>query len=424
MNDEVKTKEQLILKLADLRRLNDKLAELEIESKQVEQALRESEERYLSLVENIDLGVTLIDCDFNIVTVNTAQGRMFRKPVSDFVGKKCYREFLKRGEVCPHCPGFQATANGRPDEVETEIVRDDGSRFNARFQTIPIFGADGSITGYIEIMEGITEWKRMEEEIQEHFEARIEAERKQDEATQIAARSAKMASIGVIAAGITHEINQPLSAVQVHANTLLYLIEEKKYILPAPFGKIFKEISEGINRINGIIQHMRSFWQSPDSEPMENVNLNEAIQSALSLTGRKALSHSIKLKMELTSEQVLIEANKLQVEQIIINLVTNAIHSLDKKSSPKKEILIETSVSDENVVLKIYDNGIGLPTDKYEDMFNPFYSTEKHGEGMGLGLAIVKMYADKFKGEIEARGNQEGGATFIIRFPTATKSES
>ena len=196
----------------------------------------------------------------------------------------------------------------------------------------------------------------MEDKILEHFEARLKAERQENESAQLAAQATQLASIGVIAAGITHEINQPLSAIQMHANTLQYLIGERKYVLPDPFNKIFTEISEGAERISSIIQHMHSFCLSPGSEPIEKVDLNETIESAITLINRKALSHSIRINVDLSPHKLLIEANKLQIEQIVINLVINAIHSLDKMTSSRKEITISTLSVTGNPVLKVADN--------------------------------------------------------------------
>ena len=382
-----------------------------------EEALRETKERYRSLVDNIGMGIALIDSDYNIKMVNPEQVRITGKPAEKLINMKCHREFEGREEVCPFCPGRRALNSGSPDAVETRRMREDGGSFEARVQAFPIFGNEKTVTGFIEVVEDITDRKRMEDEIQEHFEARLQAERRQNEAAQLAAQAAQLASIGVIAAGITHEINQPLSAIQMHANTLQYLIGERKYVLPDPFNKIFTEISEGTKRISNIVQHMRSFWLSPNSEPIEDVDLNEAIESAITLINRKALSHSIRINVDLSPHKLLIDANKLQIEQIVINLVINAINSLDKKTSPKKEITISTSFIEGNSVLKVADNGIGLPAGKYEELFDPFFSTNKPGEGMGLGLAIVKMFVDRFNGEIEAVNNEEGGATFTVRFP-------
>ncbi|UCD71774.1 MAG: PAS domain-containing protein, partial [Syntrophobacterales bacterium] len=93
-------------------------------------ALLKGNDHYRSMVENIDLGVILIDRDHNIAAANAAQGRKLGKPINEIIGKKCYREFEKREEVCPHCPGVQVMATGKPAEVEIEGVRDDGRRFD------------------------------------------------------------------------------------------------------------------------------------------------------------------------------------------------------------------------------------------------------------------------------------------------------
>jgi PAS domain S-box-containing protein len=130
--------------------------------KRAEDKLRESEERYRSFVENIDLGINLIDADHNIVMVNAAQSRHFKKPVSETIGKKCYQEFEKRDTVCPHCPGVQTIATGKPAECEAEGIRDDQSHFHVRLQTFPIFGKDGTVTDFIEVVEDITKRKEME----------------------------------------------------------------------------------------------------------------------------------------------------------------------------------------------------------------------------------------------------------------------
>ena len=140
------------------------------ERKRAEEALQESERRYRILVENIDFGINLIDTEYNIVMANVEQSKRMHKPLSELLGKKCFWEFEKRDAVCPHCPGVQATATGQTVEAETEAVRDDGSRFHVRIQAFPVFGDDGTPTGFIEVVEDITERKRIEEALRESEE--------------------------------------------------------------------------------------------------------------------------------------------------------------------------------------------------------------------------------------------------------------
>ena len=130
-------------------------------------ALRESEERYRTLVENIDLGITLISSDYRVIMTNAAQARLLQKPIGEIVGRECFREFEKRDGVCAHCPGTKAMATGKKAVVETTGVRDDGSRIDVRLQAFPHRGPDGHITGFIEVVEDITERKQTEAALHE-----------------------------------------------------------------------------------------------------------------------------------------------------------------------------------------------------------------------------------------------------------------
>ena len=130
-------------------------------------ALRESEERYRILVKNIDLGITLINSDYRVIMTNAAQARLFQKPIDAFVGRECFREFEKRDGVCAHCPGTEAMATGKNAVAEITGVRDDGSRVAVSVHAFPHRGPDGHITGFIEVVEDITERKQMEAALQE-----------------------------------------------------------------------------------------------------------------------------------------------------------------------------------------------------------------------------------------------------------------
>ena len=138
--------------------------------KRAEEALRESEARYRSLVDNIDLGINLIDIDHNIIMVNCTQSRHLNKPLSQTIGKKCFRAFEKRDAVCPHCPAVKTIATDQSAETEIEVTGDDGKLSSLRIQTFPVFGQDGTVTAFIEVVEDITKRKRMEEALRESEE--------------------------------------------------------------------------------------------------------------------------------------------------------------------------------------------------------------------------------------------------------------
>jgi len=132
--------------------------------------LRESQERHRALVENANLGIALISKDFEVIMSNATQGRMMEKDHRDFIGCKCHVEFEKRDQICPHCPGKRAMETGHPHEVETEGVRADGTTISVRVQASPVFGANGSIDGFVEVVEDITERKQAENALRQSEE--------------------------------------------------------------------------------------------------------------------------------------------------------------------------------------------------------------------------------------------------------------
>ncbi len=144
--------------------------DLEEKHKKTLEALRASEERYRSLVENFCMGISLQDANHRILMTNPAMARMFRKEPQEFVGKECFREYEKREAVCPHCPGREALTTGLPAKVKTEGVLDDGSRFTAYLHAFPLHAPDGRAVGFIEMVEDITDREEAARELQQSEE--------------------------------------------------------------------------------------------------------------------------------------------------------------------------------------------------------------------------------------------------------------
>lgn len=143
-----------------------------MDRKQAEEAMRNSEQRYRALVENIDLGIVLVDADYNIVMANSSIGKIFKCDISEIIGTKCYEKFAKRQEICVFCPGEKAMKTGHAEDIETERFRDDGSRFVVRVQAFPLFDDNAKPSGFIGLIEDVTNRREQEEavkEIQERF---------------------------------------------------------------------------------------------------------------------------------------------------------------------------------------------------------------------------------------------------------------
>lgn len=245
---------------------------------------------------------------------------------------------------------------------------------------------------------------------------RLEVEKKNLETVQMLESSSRLASIGVMAAGITHEINQPLNAIKILADGVSFWHKRNPGILPEMFLSKMEKISQAVNRIDSIIKHMRSFWVNNSVSADHEFCIQEAIQNALELIHNQLMAHGVEIKLSLTADHQFLKGDMIHLEQIIINLCVNAMHALDKSDREVKKIIIHLYAEKDKRVLKIEDNGPGLPVEKDEVIFDPFYSTKKPGEGMGLGLAIVRQFVEGFNGSISAYNKtEESGAVFEIK---------
>ena len=184
------------------------------------EGLQESEEIYRTLVENISLGIALIDTNYKIIMTNAGHGYLLRKPQSKLIGKYCFREFEKRDAVCSHCPGTRAMATGCPAEVETVGVRDDGSRLPVRIHAFPVYEADGMVKGFIEVVEDISERKQAEEalkESQERYKALFEGTAEGILVTDIETKRFKYANPAICRMlGYTEEELKRLGVPDIH----------------------------------------------------------------------------------------------------------------------------------------------------------------------------------------------------------------
>jgi C4-dicarboxylate-specific signal transduction histidine kinase len=182
------------------------------------------------------------------------------------------------------------------------------------------------------------------------------------------------------------------------------------------FTRKIKTISEGTERIDSIIKHMRKFWEKPLETSSESVNMHSAVMSALSLVKRQVYDHSIELITDLSDEEIKVHSNQVQFEQIIVNLVVNSIHSLDHVKKDKKWIRIILTKDVNHGIFEIHDNGTGIDEGIRDKIYDPLFTTKEPELGSGLGMAIVKSFIDRFNGEISNYNNADGGASFVVKF--------
>jgi len=226
----------------------------------------------------------------------------------------------------------------------------------------------------------------------------------------------KRASLGTMAAGIAHEIAQPLNGLKITVDGMEYWFRQGKKIEFPVIREKLKKVSNHANRINEIITYMRTVFRNQEPRNLDSIDLNSAIQNAMSIMLQACQDENIKIDLTLAENLPPVQAQGLQIEQVVLNLVQNSIQALHGSHSKEKWIQIKTSCSRGIVRLRIADNGIGLG-EPIARIFDPFYTTHEAGGGMGLGLCIVQNLVSSWNGKIKAANRKKGGALFTVELP-------
>jgi PAS domain S-box-containing protein len=239
-------------------------------------------------------------------------------------------------------------------------------------------------------------------------------------------QAGKMTTLGVMAAGMAHEINQPLNVIQVCADFFLKMLNRGQPVKEEDLRTMANDIVANVERASGVIKHVRDFARQ--SEPVRSrVKINDPINDVFKVLGHQLKVHEVEVQLDLDPNipDILAEHNRL--EQVFINLVSNAIDAMDEKDNrpeindKKKRLTIKSFAENDHVCVQVTDTGIGMSEEVKNKIFEPFYTTKKVGKGTGLGVSISYGIVQDYKGSIEIESEAGKGTTFIIKFPLAAE---
>ena len=235
-------------------------------------------------------------------------------------------------------------------------------------------------------------------------------------------QAGKMATLGEMATGVAHELNQPLSVIKTASSFISRKISKNEEIDQDILNTLSQEIESHVDRASKITNHMRLFGRK-STFSKEAINVNDTVKRSFDIFSQQLKLREIEVKWELDGNLPEIIADAVRLEQVFINLLINARDSIVTRSENNeddklKQITIATSLNDSVVIVKISDTGTGIPETDINKIFEPFFTTKKVGEGTGLGLSISYGIIKESGADISARNNPEGGVTFTISFPT------
>ncbi|MDQ7079119.1 MAG: ATP-binding protein [Paracoccaceae bacterium] len=250
--------------------------------------------------------------------------------------------------------------------------------------------------------------KALNERLSREIEEREKIERDLRVAEQSLEQSSKLAALGEMSAAVSHELNQPLAAMKTYLAGAKLLLQRHR---PDEALSSFQRIDDLIGRMATITRQLKSYARK-GGEELAPVDLREALSGALAMMEPQLNQMQVKITQNVPSEPVMVLGDGLRLEQVVVNLLRNALDAMKEQDDRELDILLSAG---EMAKLSIRDNGRGI--DDLDQLFEPFYTTKKPGEGVGLGLAISSGIVNDLGGRLTARNTASGGAVFEIRIP-------
>jgi len=353
------------------------------EHRKLEKKIRQSKRNLEGIFDGIRDQLSLQSPNYQILRVNRAVIENYHVTFKELIGKKCYEAYYQRPGPCENCPISTSIETKQPASSILKIPEADTT---LRIFSYPILDEKGDLLSVIEHVRDITEEQRLQEQL---------------------IQSEKLAGIGILASGVAHEINNPLSGIIGMAEIAM---EEEE---PSKMKSHLTDIFNCAQRISEITMGLRSYSRMAKKGDQSLVDLNEILENCLKMVRLANKSKSVEVIKNFQSTEK-IGANPGEIQQVFTNLITNAFQAMN---GGEAKLLLSTRSLKESVEVKVTDNGAGIPPKYLSKIFDPFFTTKNPGEGTGLGLNIVYRIVAKYEGTIDVESKENMGTTFTIKFP-------
>jgi histidine kinase len=365
------------------------------ERKQLEEQLVQSEKKYYAIFNNIPNPVFVLDPQtLEILDCNDSVTAVYGYRRHELLGRSFMDLFWERP-----APAFMA---GLKSATVIERAKHRDKEGRKRYTNIRVSPSEyGGRKVLLVTISDITQ--------------RLEAE-------QQLIQAGKMATLGEMATGMAHELNQPLSVIKTASSFFMRKLRAKQPIEEGVLLTLSEEIDRHVQRAAKIIDHMRQFGRKSDPN-LVRVQINDVLTQAFDIFSQQLKVRGIDVVWDVAPDLPMVMGDPNRLEQVFINLLINARDAIEAHGtgplaeSQPRMIRLSSSRHGRMVEVRVCDTGIGIPQELHERIFEPFFTTKKVGEGTGLGLSISYGIVKECNGEIYARPNPEGGACFILEFP-------
>jgi PAS domain S-box-containing protein len=387
----------------ELARTTEKLKSELSERKRAQEALRESEEKYSTVAESSLTGI-YIDQNGKILFANKTFAEIYGYSRQELVGMESWKLVHPDDRAwIDEMRTKRLKGEKAPSEYEARGLTKDGKTiWIVRRNTRIDYGGKPAILGNI---VDITESRAKEAQL---------------------IQASKMSTLGEMATGVAHELNQPLSSIQLGADFFRNMATEGRQIPPEELAYVSEQMTQQVARAVKIIDHMRQFGRKAEIQ-RERIDINQPLRAVFALLGEQLRVRGIKVKLNLEDDLPPVLADSNRLEQVFIDLVVNARDAmgdererLDVKTT-ENTLTVTTFQKHGKIAVTIADTGPGVPDGLKEKIFEPFFTSKEVGKGTGLGLSISYGMINDYDGTIEVASEVEKGATFKITLPACDK---
>lgn len=356
------------------------------EKLELERKFKENRDRLHAIFDGIGDGISVIDRDYNIIRVNKGLLKIFkRSDFSELIGRKCYTEYYRRDHACDNCPAGITFAEGIPDRI-TSIRQCGAGKTVLDISIFPIKDSNNTVAQAIEYFRDITDMVKLEDQL---------------------LHSERLAGVGELAAGIAHELRNPLSNISASVQFC-----RKKFELNEELKRHLSIILRNSENADSIINDLLDFAK-PGDMSFEIGRMETVINRACELAKSRCVKQRVNLRKRVQKGLPRKMFDKRRLEGVFLNFILNAVDAM-----PRGGNLVVSAHFDHHakeIVVAFKDTGEGIPKDNIGRIFAPFFTTKSRG--VGLGLSIAHSVITHHKGRIEVRSEAGKGTEVIVRLP-------
>ena len=398
-------------RVANLEKKLSALARELAEAREADRQVLHSAAQFAVLVQSIkEYAIYMMDSTGHIISWNGGAERIKGYSRDEIIGQhfSCFYVDVDRKSGLPTNALRQAVLDGK-FEGEGWRVRKDGSQFWASVVIDPIYDGGGTLIGFAKVTRDVTDQRQAQDLLeQKNKDLELFATRLQRE------RDNKLMNAQAIAAAITHEVKQPLAAIVTSGGAALRFLDRTPPELEEVRTVLKRMISDS-HRTSDVLDGIRALFGKNGQKRLQ-VDVNEIILGVLQSSRKELQDRGVETRLELATELPLVDSHGRQLEEVILNLVHNAIEAMNVTTDRARVLRVRTELTDHNAItVAVQDSGPGIDPKQIDGIFAAFFTTKS--DGMGLGLAICRMIVEGHGGRLIASSDGKQGALFQFNLP-------